>query len=407
MRVGIMHQSGSLPHSYNVDTQSLYAMTGNTGNQAFRYAVSSHIQHSGEFISWRESPELVREKYDIIVFAAANLMNPETDSGQRAKFLEAVGLPVVVVGLGAQAKSEEDHVHLTPGTQYFLSVISHLSETIGVRGPFSAEVLAREGIHNVEVTGCPSNLINLDPDLGFKIKRRIRRCDKIQKLAVNITIAKTHQILNRPFFPWTLGRKATFVTQSPESLVKLIRRQGSNRKTSEAILRTIQYSLAPGVSLDYIERELLPNFTTMFDIPAWMEFMQEIDLSVGTRLHGNMLAIQSGTPAIFFPFDTRTRETAELMKLPRVNMNKVGIESALEEVVQSVKFNPEEYTKTRVELAQKYAAIYDRVGIELSDRFKAFLGRETARDSQTFSGENAAKAVENSVEAKQVETTTV
>ncbi|MBK6669478.1 MAG: polysaccharide pyruvyl transferase family protein [Actinobacteria bacterium] len=67
--------------------------------------------------------------------------------------------PVVVVGLGAQAASSGDDVSLTPGTVAYLRALSERTEVLGVRGEFSAATLARIGVSNTLVMGCPSNFI--------------------------------------------------------------------------------------------------------------------------------------------------------------------------------------------------------------------------------------------------------
>ena len=51
---------------------------------------------------------------------------------------------------------------------------------------------------------------------------------------------------------------------------------------------------------------------------AWIKDMRHIDLSIGTRLHGNIAAILGGAPALFIPVDSRMRELVEYHGFPQV-----------------------------------------------------------------------------------------
>ena len=57
-----------------------------------------------------------------------------------------------------------------------------------------------------------------------------------------------------------------------------------------------------------------------YDIPVWSDFFQRenIDFSIGERIHGNLIALLNGVPAVVCPHDTRTRELAEFFEIPMV-----------------------------------------------------------------------------------------
>jgi hypothetical protein len=54
---------------------------GNTGNFAFVFALHQLLSPDVDVVSWEANPEMVREKYDAIVFACANQLGPHTDLG--------------------------------------------------------------------------------------------------------------------------------------------------------------------------------------------------------------------------------------------------------------------------------------------------------------------------------------
>ena len=48
------------------------------------------------------------------------------------------------------------------------------SKVLSIRGEYTARRLEGLGITNFKITGCPSNFINLDPDLAEKIDAKMK-----------------------------------------------------------------------------------------------------------------------------------------------------------------------------------------------------------------------------------------
>jgi hypothetical protein len=124
----------------------------------FQSATWESIQNPKFAVDFGTNIQQIRENADVLFIPAANQVNPFWDLQGWADFIEAIDLPVVVVGLGAQSSVESStSIKLQPGTERFLSVISERCSSIGVRGSYTAEVLSKNGITNTVVTGCPSN----------------------------------------------------------------------------------------------------------------------------------------------------------------------------------------------------------------------------------------------------------
>ena len=124
----------------------------------------------------------ISAEYDIILIAAANFLFPGFDFGGMAEFIERTDLPVAIVELGAQSKDYSPHIPLKPGTERLMRVVAERAPIIGVRGPFTAQVLDEMNIRNVQIVGCPSYYMNgegdalvCDPTLSEKPKDR-RQC---------------------------------------------------------------------------------------------------------------------------------------------------------------------------------------------------------------------------------------
>ncbi|MBK8536751.1 MAG: polysaccharide pyruvyl transferase family protein, partial [Candidatus Competibacteraceae bacterium] len=103
-----------------------------------------------------EISEEANERCDHVVIPAANFLWKNFDFGYMADFLEKTNLPIIIIGVGAQTNDRTMASPIHPNTLRLMRLISDRSASIGVRGYYTAEVLAANGIHNVRVIGCPS-----------------------------------------------------------------------------------------------------------------------------------------------------------------------------------------------------------------------------------------------------------
>ena len=364
--VAFIGRPGFIENSFNKPVETLFKEVGlNTGNLAFWYAMSQHIAEPKDYFGWSFDPQNVKENYDFLVFPAANQLNPDWDMGGLADLIDKADTPLLICGLGAQATDMSKKLQFNAGTKRFLKVISERAVNIGVRGNYTAQVLAENGIQNVEVLGCPSNFTNPTKDLGEQIAGKFTAMASIEKLVLNIDITPKLAEKVRIMFNWAIGRNTEVVNQAPLDLLKLS--HSDTRQIDTELLRRVHNIFAPSVSLSYFEKMVSNQFVSYFDVNEWMYQLHQFDLSIGTRLHGNMLALQAGTPSIFLPHDSRTQELADIMALPTYPLEKVTRASTIEKVVANVSFDGEFYDLSRQKLAKKYKALINQTGLTSSD----------------------------------------
>src|SRR5699024_3422250 len=73
--------------------------------------------------------------------------------------------------------------------------------------------------------------------------------------------------------------------------------------------------------------------------PKWIEFLKQVDLSFGARLHGNITATIAGTPSILITKDARMRELAEYHQLTSITKDDIKDNTKLSDVIQQVDFH--------------------------------------------------------------------
>jgi hypothetical protein len=105
--IAVIGTPGRIGASYRRDTAAAFAETGhNTGNLAFQHAVWSLIEDEKRVFSFDFRPEVVKEQARLICIPAANFLYNGFDLGGLADRLAATGLPLMVLGLGAQAMKD-------------------------------------------------------------------------------------------------------------------------------------------------------------------------------------------------------------------------------------------------------------------------------------------------------------
>ena len=84
---------GKIGNGMHLKTKNLYELSGyNLGNLAFWGAAPLYIDEDIECISWDFNPFLVKEKYDTILFPAANQISDNNDLGYFAERFEEIAV---------------------------------------------------------------------------------------------------------------------------------------------------------------------------------------------------------------------------------------------------------------------------------------------------------------------------
>jgi hypothetical protein len=335
MKIFLLGATPSLYHSGVLDeggcvqlstaAEKLARTGGNTGNQIIAYGLLRALKY--EEVSWDHSigPARVNSEFDIIVIAAANFLHTGFDFGGMASFIEATQLPCVMVGVGAQSNTYSPDIDIKPGTQRLMQVVAERSKLIGARGPFTLEVLSRMGIHNVQVTGCPSHYMGARPEL------RVRK----PPLGANprLLFNSSRDVVSHAFdrdrminvvcglLAAAVESQSDFAPQSELPEIQI--GDGPDQPTFEAAFQTMlahfpfYRRVAP---VDQLSAWFRQHVRVYWDVAEWFDNVKKYDFVFGNRFHGNMIAIQAGVPACVICHDTRTTEMCEFLGIPSIGL---------------------------------------------------------------------------------------
>lgn len=281
----------NLPHKANMASVGL-----NTGNMLFWYALETIL-----FVDRHTVPDCVYKKVDTTQYASfitTDLIwiNEDTTFPTVRKQLEiAKDRPLIPISVGLQCRARKRDFNLHADT---VSLLSEIQErcTIGVRGEYTADILSRYGIKNLQIIGCPSMYLPFDYD--FKIRKSISDPERV---SVNM----------RTLYSELTPKEIEFILYAADHNFEFC------EQTSHPFLPKICKN--PDI-YEYLCTWLNTNRHLFFDVDDWREYMTYMDFSMGCRFHGNVIALWNHIPSLFITIDSRTEELCQHFSLPTMHL---------------------------------------------------------------------------------------
>lgn len=263
-------------------------------------------------------------EFDYVFLRGSNYVHAQMNWSRTAEVLRRLKLPVIAFGIGAQAPVS-GKLELSEDTKTVLKLISESTASLGVRGTYSAEVMNELGIRNVRIIGCPTAFRNNKPDLAI----RLPALDAVKQVGVTLRreVSKAYAKdirrylgFHRDLVKAMAARfEVTLMAQGEVEEKKLA--LGTPEQKEEAMVALRQNAWANEWYLDERMEELYRGRMFYSDVVAeYEQLVRKLDLVLGYRLHGNLMALANGTPSIYFTYDSRTVEFAETFQIPSVDV---------------------------------------------------------------------------------------
>jgi len=308
------------------------------------------------------TPAHADERCSQVVIPAANFLWKDFDFGYMFDYLEKTHLPVTIIGVGAQTNDRTVSSAIHPNTLKLMKLIAERSASLGVRGFYTAEVLAANGIHNVQVIGCPSLYTNRMPAVHVD-RERLKALDSV---SVNFS----RRVNGHAFHPdrmkqvenvilaFALKNESTFVAQDE---IEELAAMELDQPCAEPVLKYFD-KVAPE-SVDMFFRK---NTRYFCDVENWAAYIRTQNLSIGSRFHGNLIALINGTPALMVVHDSRTMEMCTLLGIPHIHISRLAAENYsvdwIVEQVQGLTFDG--FEKAYAALYKRFAKFLDANGLK-------------------------------------------
>jgi len=190
-----------------------------------------------------------------------------------------------VLGLGINGMKNENVLFekLSDSTRNFIRFLKVNNVAIGCRGNETKDFLINLGFEseNLFLTGCPS--LQLIKPISLKLKPDLSR--------ILVTGALRERLDLIEVFEMPRIDKILFIPQTLDSYMR-------------------------GLEISKTDQRVEIILPTSYN--SWKNKLKkwEPDLSIGTRLHGNLMSMSLGIPTLFMGGDIRTREVTRVANLP-------------------------------------------------------------------------------------------
>ena len=257
-------------------------------------------------------------EYDFCFLRGSNYLNPSTNWSRAADIIEKLTIPVIAFGIGAQAPSP-GALELSEGTKRVMRAIADRCSTIGVRGAFTAQTLWDIGVKNIRIIGCPTLFRRNNPELRIDLPALadVRTVGFTVRREVSAAYAKdveSYLDRHRAVIADLDSRfDLRLLAQGEVEEKKLV--FGTPLQRAQALVQLTQSRWFAGADDPLVRLYCTRLFYS--DVVADYDCVTRLqDLVLGYRLHGNLMALANGVPAIYFTYDSRTAEFAETFAIP-------------------------------------------------------------------------------------------
>ncbi|MCS6897301.1 MAG: polysaccharide pyruvyl transferase family protein [Nitrospira sp.] len=313
-RIGVVAIQRYWSDPSSLDFDRLYLAVGrNTGNLMFTEAIFRLIEADFHNVGFSFEPDWVNVHCDCLVIPAANWLNEYSEWDWFTERLHQLKIPAIVIGLGLQAASSDiSHVKVNDSCRRLLDFFASQPIPISVRGNFTRDWLRSLGIEHTVTTGCPSLYMNIFNNDHSSCGQGLIFQSTRYGLSPSFLGSDS---INRRMFDFMVDFDMPMIYQSePEEMFLLtVQASASTLGQPKAQLLMDLYKCHTVPELD---ARLTKNGKVFYDLMAWSEFVQAHWGVLGTRLHGAILALNSGRPAILVPHDSRTAEMASFAGIP-------------------------------------------------------------------------------------------
>lgn len=301
-------------------TSRLGVFGSNSGNMLFYSAVHRALSTPGtelvanSYIHERpqcrdEHIERINDEFDHFVLPMANsyresfLPHLERLTG----VIDRLTVPVTVIGIGAQLEYGTSFSTLpdeyTRTVRRFTTAVLEHSESIGVRGEYTAAMLEHLGVatERIRIIGCPS--MYTSGPCGPLVRKR-ERLDVDSRLALSYTPGVPGMAAlidhNTTAYP-----RSIVIPQEHDQLALMLWGEDPGPNTDRSLPAHAGHRLFRTDRLRFF-----------IDASTWIRYMARRDFVFGTRIHGNIAAVLAGTPAMVLAHDSRTAELAQFHGIP-------------------------------------------------------------------------------------------
>ena len=333
MSTGFITTQGPKNNDYTDENFDLSGL--NTGNLVFIYAIKKIIN-----CDYVDYSNVGRIEYDNYVTPYFIWIRENEDKGHFSRYIEKINNKnVVLMSVGLQSRDYNPDFKMHDNT---VRVLMELSErcTLGVRGDYTASILDKYGIKNIQVIGCPSLYSTLDPN--FKLEPMPLKGDNKRIICNYKTLLNNLSEIDMKNLGYLYGVSDSFIDQT------------------KVMIAEEKYNTIPNKVKNLIEKKRKVFFT----IDDWSKHIKKYDFSIGARFHGNVMAILNKVPSLVLTCDSRTKEMVEFFGIPNIEIGEFDTSKPIEYYYEKADYSL--FNKKYKRLFESFCSFAKNNGLKLN-----------------------------------------
>lgn len=270
-----------------------------------------------------------QDKFDgdyVVVLALANFLS-DTWTAPKG-FLKALSRNrIVLFSVGVQSQiDEEADITLSDDAKAILELARTSGTLIGVRGEISRRYLTKLGIESLAI-GCPS--VHLAPP-EITCSTPLEKA----KICTSNTMRGFHRDIAKKVNSFALEYCSGYMLQTesaimadcmelPDEVVHFIANQSGNPHHADLLRnKFFDYGYYNEVSEQWqLLRAWFKQYAKFnYTVDAWRAYASQFEYCIGTRFHGNVMALQAGVPSLIIPVDARVADMVQFHHLPAISI---------------------------------------------------------------------------------------
>lgn len=365
----ILIRAGQSPFDYFTPGKVLVndSIGSNSGNLVYAYGViktlmcdddveitPDYYKYERKMATQKDADE-INNNYDCYIIPLADAFRDTfiNSMNRLTKLIKMLKIPCYIIGAGVKGPLDFDlntSKELDKATKAFVSAVLDKSAMVGVRGSKTSEYLSKLGFKEGELQtaiGCPSLYIN-----GNDMHVRKTNITEDSKILLNSTYFSDDNSKHIVSNAMNDFKNFYYVPQLTNEL-KMLYLGTAYRNEKD-----------PYYPMNIDHMAISSNRARFFvNVPKWIEFASDMDLSFGLRLHGNVAPILAGTPSFVLVKDSRMQELAELHGMAHCRTDQINEKTSLQELIQDANFHKiEEKYEANFE---HYKDFYRRNGLKI------------------------------------------
>jgi len=243
----------------------------------------------------------INEPYDCsidrVVFVLANSIQNEIAHRlqKSAEQILHLDCPKVLLSIGAQHDNYE-MFDFSDELKHASNLFLGQMDIVYLRGDYTYELLKHNGIEGeFIVNGCPSILLNDIPPIEYQDERVM-----INMPSYNHMPATSRQTSRTWWMRFFRRDKSAY------TLFEDLNGMATNGRVKLLAQEDIYLGFyGPQYELSYPK-----------GIDCWRGLLENVDFTIGTRIHGSIMSLLCGIPTLCLCLDSRTRELCKRMEIP-------------------------------------------------------------------------------------------